>query len=151
MATNWLDILPHDVKDVVETELAKNHMEDLMADLRAELLQDIPGDDVWVDNPTLYHRLVLELREQIIERTDHMPKDIIKQWAEDLELDIFDRMGVNAVLDVWQDQQRRASYIQCSEKKKKIYMYYITSFLNILPYQNLLSLRRFLDAHHLHQ
>jgi len=151
MATNWLDILPHDVKGVVETELVKNHMEDLMADLRAELLQDIPGDDVWVDNPTLYHRLVLDLREQIIERADRMPKDVIKQWAENLELDIFDRMGVNAVLDVWQDQQQQASYIQCSEKKKKMYTYYITSFLNILPYQSLLSLRRFLHAYYLHQ
>lgn len=139
MATNWLDILPHDVMDVVKTELAKNHKIEMLAELKSELLQDIPGDNVWVETPTMYHELVLKLNHFLT--SYHDPIKIVKPWAETLELDIFERIGLNAILNTWQEHNLYPYFTTYPEKNSKINTYYIMSFLNMLSYQTLLSFK----------
>ena len=52
MEQNWLDLMPADVTNEITHQYARSVREDLHAELRAELLREIPGEGVWVDNPT---------------------------------------------------------------------------------------------------
>ena len=141
MATTWLDILPYEIIEMIQEEVTRQHKQDLLQELKVELLQDIPGDNVWVNKPTMFHSIVVNLTELIMEHKNQIYT--IKQWVETLELDIFEYACINCVLNLWQEQQETACYTMELEKKER-YCYFIKVFLNMFSYQYLVSLRRFL-------
>ena len=145
MESSWLDIMPKDVTNEIAHQLARSLREDIHTELRAELLQEIPGDGVWVDNPTLYHRLALDVQSYM----KHMSQRelyFIKRWVETLELDIFERIGLESVLGAWQEQLRRTYILSHEKKRTNAPIYYSMSFINMLPYQTLLDLKRLLNG-----
>ena len=159
MEQNWLDLMPADVTNEITHQYARSVREDLHAELRAELLREIPGEGVWVDNPTLYHRLALDVYSQI-EMIDARDVDFIIPWLDTLELDIFERIGLESVLVAWQEQLQLTYNISYQKKRIKgprYYAinftntrcpgYYAMSFINMLPYQSLLSLKHFLNVY----
>ena len=142
MGSNWLDVLPRDVSDEISHQLARSLRQDLHVELQAELLQDVPGEGVWVDKPTLYHALALQVHDQMTGYRCNA--NIIKHWVEGLELDVFERIALNSVLDAWRDQLQLA-YIVSHDKKLYPLDYYVMSFISMLPYQSLLSLKCWLN------
>ena len=110
MEPSWLDLMPADVTNEITHQYARSLREDMHTELRAELLQEIPSERVWVDNPTLYHRLALYIYSQI-EIIDARDVDFIIPWLDTLELDMFERIGLESVLVAWQEQlQLTSSY-----------------------------------------
>ena len=138
----WLDLMPKDVMNEISHQLAHSLRQDLHVELQAELLQDVPGEGVWVDEPTLYHALALQVHDQMTNYRCNA--NIIKHWVEGLELDVFERIALNSVLDAWRDQLQLA-YIVSRDKKLYPLNYYVMSFICMLPYQSLLCLKQWLN------
>ena len=145
MESSWLDVMPKDVTNEIAHQLARSLREDIHTELRAELLQELPGDGVWVDNPTLYHRLALDV-QCCLKQMSQRELYFITHWVGTLELDIFERLGLESVLGAWR-QQLQLTYILSHEKKEtNAPTYYCMSFINMLPYQTLLDLKRLLNG-----
>ena len=142
MEQSWLDLMPKDITDEISHQLTKNSRKELHVELQAELLQDVPGEGVWVDKPTLYHALALQVHDQMT--SGRCNASIIKHWVAGLELDVFERIALNSVLDVWRDQSQLA-YIVSRDKKLYPLDYYVMNFISMLPYQSLLCLKQWLN------
>ena len=146
MEPNWLDIMPKDVVNEITHQFARSLRKDLHAELQAELLQEIPGQGVWVDNPTLYHCLAIEV-ESHIRQINPRELDFISPWLDTLELDIFERIGIESVLGAWREQLRLTYIVSHEKKRNNAPAYYSMSFINMLPYQTLLDFKRYLNAY----
>ena len=144
MEPNWLDLMPKDITNEITCQLAHSLRKDLHIELQTELLQEIPGEGVWVDNPTLYHHLALEV-ESHLQRMNPLELDFMTPWLETLELDIFERIGLESVLGAWREQLQRTYIVSREKKRTDGPAFYSMSFINMLPYQTLLDFKRFLN------
>ena len=106
MHSLW-DILPLELQEQIQYEVVKINKASLHTELIAELSINIPN--CWVDNPTLYHKVVNDILNifDIIEKVQlsniryiHLNEfAIIHRWRDTIQLDRSDNVHIDLSLN----------------------------------------------------
>ena len=150
-------MLPYDIQYVILEIVARSRKKALNAELVREINPSPLGRAEWAtassantgntDNRlTLYHSLIRGVTRETLRRQPLSASLLTERWLESIavkttSLDFWERTGLRCVVDAWREQERQTCYSVSTENKT----FYLTSFLHVLPYQHILSLKRYFE------